>query len=273
MPVDLPGIPSLPKAVIALVLLFFATLIARFVNKTSEKYFYRVTRRLRIDETTYVLFQRLMVALIYLFTLSFIVYMFESLRDLSYAILAGAGFAGVIVGFAAQSTLSNVISGLIIGMTRPFRVGDWIDIRGDYGTIEDITLRHTVIKTWDNRRLIIPNSLISTEIINNWTIKDPQVIWKVKFRIAPETDIDRAREIIYEEVGRTAHVIRHHEMAVYVSGFGDFYLELLTVFWVRDRTVAWTTGHKVREKVIKRFKKEGIEIPALKFYKEERDQA
>jgi small-conductance mechanosensitive channel len=136
-------------------------------------------------------------------------------------------------------------------------------MENEYGTIEDITLRHTVIRTWQNKRLIIPNSRISEETIINWTIGDLTVLWKVDFGISYDSDIDLARSIILDEINKHPDVMHEEdrEANVRVTELGDFAVNLRATFWVSDRPTAWGTGAEIRESVKKRFDREGVEIP------------
>jgi len=176
---------------------------------------------------------------------------------------AGAGIAAIIIGFAAQRALSNVFSGISIAIFRPFRVGDVVEMGDEYGTIEDITLRHTVIRTWQNKMQIIPNSRISEETIINWTIGDLTVLWAVDFGISYDSDIDLARSIILDEIDKHQDVMHEDdkEAVVRVTELGDFAVNLRAAFWVSDRPTAWGTGAEIRESVKKRFDREGVEIP------------
>ncbi|MCD4768138.1 MAG: mechanosensitive ion channel family protein, partial [Methanosarcinales archaeon] len=187
---------------------------------------------------------------------------------------AGAGFAGIIIGFAAQSTLANIMSGISLAVFHPFRVGDIVTIHNEYGTISDLTLRHTVVVTWDNRRLIIPNSIISEEAIINWSIEDPTVIWPVNIGISYDSDIDLARSIMEAEARDHPNVMDHYEVSrihlevtegsevkVLLTELGDFAVNLRLMIWVRDRSLAYFTGCELMESIKKRFDVEGIEIP------------
>jgi len=136
-------------------------------------------------------------------------------------------------------------------------------MENEYGTIEDITLRHTAIRTWQNKRLIIPNSRISEETIINWTIGDLTVLWKVDFGISYDSDIDLARSIILDEINKHPDVMHEQdrEAKVRVTELGDFAVNLRALFWAPDRPTAWGTGAEIRESVKKRFDREGVEIP------------
>jgi small-conductance mechanosensitive channel len=192
-----------------------------------------------------------------------VISLIPGLPDLVLGLAAGAGIAAIVIGFAAQRALSNVFSGISIAIFRPFRVGDVVEMEKEYGTIEDITLRHTVIRTWQNKRLIIPNSRTSEETIINWTIGDLTVLWKVDFGISYDSDIDLARSIILDEINKHPDVMHEQdrEAKVRVTELGDFAVNLRALFWVRDRPTAWGTGAEIRESVKKRFDREGVEIP------------
>lgn len=265
------GIPL--SAAISTVIVIVATIvIAKFTNRLLKGHFKEFSRRLKVDETQYTFIRRLMVASICLFGIMTAVSMVPPLRSMSVTLLAGAGFAGIVIGLAAQSTLSNIVSGIALATFEPFRVGDYITIREDYGRVQDITLRHTVIKTWDNRHLILPNSIISDELIINWTIEDPTIKWSVDVGISYDADIDLARMIMLEEADSHPNVMgledmrRHHPdvtdvAVVKMTELGDFAANLRLTFWVRDRPTAWDVGCDLLESIKKRFDQAGIEIP------------
>jgi len=244
-----------------LIVLFATVLAARIVNKALARHFKRVSERLHVDETSYTVLRRLIVATIYvvggIIAISFV----PGFYNLLIGLAAGAGIAAIVLGFAAQSTLANFISGISLAIFRPFRVGDVVEIEGEYGTIEDITLHHTVIRTWQNKRLIIPNAKISEASIVNWSISDPTVLWFIDFGISYDSDIDLARRIIVDVVERHPSVLREREIKVFVTELGDFAVNLRALFWVKDRPSAWVAGAEIREAVKKRFDAAGIEIP------------
>ncbi len=256
------------------VVLVATLIISKIVDRLLKNQFKVISQKLKVDETIYRIFRHVTVALVYLLGIILIITRIPALQNLSLALFAGAGFAGIVVGLAAQTTLSNIISGLSLALFRPFRVGDKVNIRDEYGRITDITLRHTVVKTWDNRRLIIPNHIISDDAIINWSIEDPTVCWPVDIGISYDSNIDLARKIMIEVTKRHYNVmtypqIRKHddsmregeEVTVRLIELGDFSVNLRLYFWVEDRSIAYTTGCDIREAIKKRFDAEGIEIP------------
>jgi small-conductance mechanosensitive channel len=278
---------------------FLTLFVARTVNRLMESYLRNASTKLRIDTTSFRMFRHVIVATIYFLGIVIVIFSIPDLRTLSVALFTGAGVAGIIIGFAAQNTLSNIIAGLSLALFQPFRVGDRLDIMNEYGKVADINLRHTVIVTWDNRRLIIPNSIISNEAIINWTIDDPAVIWSIKVGIGYDSDIDLAKKIMIEEARKHPNVMPPQELkysvakpsfitietlknglfdspALYpvdpdfrergqvkvnLTELGDFSVQLSMNVWFKDRSVAYSSGCEIKEAIKKRFDKEGIEIP------------
>lgn len=274
-------------------------LVARTVNHIMESYFKKASSKLRMDITAFRMFRHITVAAIYFLGLIVIIFSIPDLRTLSVALFSGAGLAAIVIGFAAQSTLSNIIAGISLTLFQPFRVGDRLNIMNEYGKVADLNLRHTVIITWDNRRLIIPNSVISNEAIINWTIEDPAVIWPIDIGISYDSDINQARKIMIEEARKhplvmppqtleysivkpsflkpetianglmdlsVLHTVdpdfkERGEVKVQVTELGDFAVNLRLYVWFKDRSDAYSTGCELREAIKKRFDSEGIEIP------------
>jgi small conductance mechanosensitive channel len=211
------------------------------------------------DRTLNVLIRRLATASIYILGAILIVLQVPQLQKLATAVLAGAGIAGLAIGLAAKDPLANIASGISLAVFQPFRVGDYIDFKGDYGRIEDLTLRHVIIRTWDNKRIIVPNSLLSTEPIINWSIKEPEVYWTINFKIAYASDIDDARRIIEEEAENHPMVLKDREIAVLLDDPDDGSAQKLKLFInVPGRDIAYGVGCDIREAVEKRFELEGI---------------
>jgi small-conductance mechanosensitive channel len=197
---------------------------------------------------------------IYILGAALLVHTIPGLRRISYALFASAGFLGIVVGFAAQEAFSNIISGIFIAIFNPFRVGDKIEASAQYGTVEDITLRHTVIKTPDNERVIVPNTKIVNDNIKNYSIIDEKSRYRVDIPISYRDDIDRAKEIILEEAD--AHELtKKGESTVITKNLADSGVILELRLWSHDRADAWQAGTDLRETIKKRFDEEDITIP------------
>jgi small-conductance mechanosensitive channel len=233
---------------------------ARIVDRMLKSYIPKVTGKVEVevDETIQVMIRRLVSAAIYVLGLILIILQIPQLHSLATAMLAGAGIAGLAIGYAAKDSLSNFTAGIFIAIFQPFRVGDYVDFRGEFGQVEDLTLRHTVIRTWDNRRIIVPNNVMSTEPIVNWSIKEPEVAWTVDFDLAKASDIDRAREIILQEARSHPLVFKNREIKVLLTSSRYSEQNLKLFIHVPGREVAQGIGCEIREAVKKGFEREGI---------------
>jgi small-conductance mechanosensitive channel len=201
-----------------------------------------------------------------------VIYTIPTLRAVAITAFAGAGILVVILGLAAQSTFANIISGILIVISRPFRVGDLIKVGNNYnGFVDDITLRHTVILDFQNRRIIIPNSIMGNETILNSTIGDKKICEYVEMGISYDSNADLAMQIMREEAmkhpnyidNRSALDIANKEPSVIVRiiGFGDSSVNLRAYVWVEDAVKAFQLRYDIYKSIKDRFDKEGIEIP------------
>jgi small-conductance mechanosensitive channel len=214
--------------------------------------------QMKVDETMQLMMRRLVSATIYIIGLMLIIYQIPQLQSLVTAILAGASIAGLAIGFAAKDSLSNFTSSIFIALFQPIRVGDLVDFRGEYGQVEDLTLRHTVIRTTDNKRIIVPNSIISMEPIINWSIREPEIIWMVDFDLGKASDIDRAREIILKAAKSHPMVLKDKPINVLLLNSRYSELTLRLEVPVPGRNVAKVIGCDIREAVKKEFEAAGI---------------
>jgi small conductance mechanosensitive channel len=248
--------------IVIILIIIMTTTAVRIVDRMLINYIPRVVNKVdvKMDTTMQLMIRRLASATIYAFGLMLVVLQIPQLHNLATAMLAGASIAGLAIGFAAKDSLSNLTSGIFIAIFQPIRVGDSVDFRGDFGKVEDLTLRHTVIRTWDNRRIVVPNSIVSNEPIINWTIKSPEITWSVDFVIGQASNIDRARDIIMQETSRHNLVTEKHRIIVLLTDAKEAKYNLRLFVKVPSRSIAYKLGCEIREAVEKRFEKEGIAI-------------
>jgi small-conductance mechanosensitive channel len=234
--------------------------VARIADRMLVHYIPRAVAKvqMKIDDTMQLMIRRLFSATVYIIGLMLIIYQIPQLRSLVTAIVAGAGIAGLAIGYAAKDSLSNFTSSIFIAIFQPFRVGDSVDFRGEYGQIEDLTLRHTVIRTTDNRRVIVPNSIMSNEPIINWSIREPEINWIVDFDLEKASDLDRAREIITRVASAHPKVLKDRPMKVQLINSRYSELTLRLEVPVPGRNVAKDVGCEIREAVKKEFEAQGI---------------
>jgi small conductance mechanosensitive channel len=216
----------------------------------------------KIDKTVIHYIVRVKNLLIVILALIIYASLVPGLRALFGTMLAGAGITALVVGFAAKSTMANLISGLSLAIYRPFRIGDMVDIEGQYGTVEDITLRHTIVLTWQKKRLIIPNAKLDEMTLINYSIIDPRIICTVEMGVSYDTDIDLARRLILEEAFKCPHRdLKGDDPIVRIISHGDFSIGLRVYVWVPSVVEMWLARYWLYEHVKKRFDREGVEIP------------
>jgi small-conductance mechanosensitive channel len=246
-------------------------LFEKLVKKLLATTFEKSSRKMKVDRTNFALLRHSFTPLIYFIGIGTAIFFIPQLRTLSISLFAGAGVLAVVIGFAAQKTFSNVVSGIFIAVSKPFRVGDLITVSGRMGYVEDITLRHTVIRNFENKRIIIPNAVISEEIIENFNITDDKICKFVEFGISYDSDVDKAMEIMEEEAKkhplfldtRTDEEKKQRKPAVMVKvlGYGDSSVNLRAWVWAKDPKDAYRIGWDLNKSIKKRFDAGGIEIP------------
>ncbi|WP_299108816.1 mechanosensitive ion channel family protein [uncultured Tenacibaculum sp.] len=226
----------------------------------------------RYGKTSILFFRNSVKFFIGIFALIYIILTIPTLRSKATLIFSGAGIIAAIIGFAAQAALSNLIAGAFIVLFKPFRVGDYIKLdETRMGIVEDITLRHTVINNFENKRLIIPNSVISTDSVLNHTIEDSYILSFNNFKIGIKADIDLARKIIQEEAIKLPNVIDNrtteqvlenkNQVDVRVIDVHPDHIHMRAYVWLNEPFLEFKTKCSLKEAVHKRFLKEGVDLP------------
>ncbi|MBS3747353.1 MAG: mechanosensitive ion channel [Wenzhouxiangellaceae bacterium] len=173
--------------------------------------------------------------------------------------LAGLGVAGIVVGFALQDTLSNFASGWMILIYRPYDVDDHVIAGGVEGTVKRMNLVSTTIATFDNQRLVIPNSKIWGDVITNLTANRIRRL-TIPISIAYGEDLDRAEAILRDEISSHEGILRKPEPNVFVDAMEQSDILMVTHAWVRTADY-WTLLRSLTKRLKQRLDEEDIEIP------------
>jgi small conductance mechanosensitive channel len=178
----------------------------------------------------------------------------------SLATIAAA--ATLAIGLAMQDVIKNFVAGVFIYTDEPFRVGDWIEWGDHSGTVEDISLRVTRVRTFDNEMLTVPNSNLTSGVIKNPVAKD-KLRSQFMFGIGYDDDIDEATEIIVEEAESHDQILDDPSVSVRLTELGDSYVGLKSRFWIADpsRSDFVKTRSEYVQNVKERFDEAGIDIP------------
>jgi small conductance mechanosensitive channel len=248
---------------------FIGILLGTFVvgysfSKIFRRFILKSTVIMQNDPTNYQFLRHFLAAVIYIVGISLAIYSVPSMRTIANSMLAGAGILAVAVGFASQQTLSNIISGIFIVIFKPFRVNDRLKIRDTLnGIVEDITLRHTVIRDFENRRIIVPNTLMGNDRICNW----------LEIQLEHGTDINHAKDIL--EKAAVAHPLaldnRTDEEMDEGSPTVKVRIVQINLVGISIRAWIWTAnsakGFELKcdlyEIIYKKFNEEGISFSKL----------
>lgn len=245
-----------------LVFLVLAGLAARTLRLAVTNILKRDERHI-LDRTVVSFLTQLVQIGIFLVALIFYAHLIPALHHLGTALLAGAGIVSVVIGLAAQNTLGNVIAGISLLLYRPFEVGDQVQVSAptglEVGVVESLTLGYTVLKTYDNRRVVVPNSTMASQVTINLTTRDSRVVAVVPIGIGYNSDLNKARKILIE-IAQT-HPKVQAVVDCPVTQLGNSNVVLTLRVWCEDSVTALQVQYDVYELAKERFDREGIEIP------------
>lgn len=225
------------------------TLAHRRAQSESQETFESFLTRLTV-------LRRLARVVLYVLAIAAILAHVPWLRALSAGLWASAGIAGLVVGMAAKGTLGNAIAGVTLAFSQPFRVGDLVTIRSETGTVEDITLMYTFIRTGDNRRLVIPNDTLSSEVVYNHSIVDPRILSTVKFWVGYGADLERAMKSLAEVAASSPSLMpgaAPPDVAIGEAGQAAVRLDLSA--WAENQSKAWALQVDLRRRGLDALRK------------------
>ncbi len=188
------------------------------------------------------------------------------------SLLAGVGVMGLALSFAAKDTVANLISGVVIVIDRPFREGDWIQMGAMHAMVSKIRLRTTVLTTFDNETVVVPNQQMSQERIINFTIT-PNIRVKIPVGIAYREDTEQARKILLDLVSNDNRILKDPVPNVVVTALDASSVNLMLRFWIENPIDQYPFMFEYTEKAKKALDAAGIQIPFphLQLFVEETD--
>jgi small conductance mechanosensitive channel len=169
------------------------------------------------------------------------------------------GAAGLAVGLALQGSLSNFAAGVLIVLFRPYRVGDFVEAAGISGSVEKVQILTTVLKTGDNKQIIVPNGQIMDSIITNYSANDKRRVDMV-VGVSYGDDLDKVRSTIQELVAADERILAEPACTIAVSALADSSVNFVVRPWVNTADY-WNVMFDLTEAIKKRFDKEGISFP------------
>jgi small-conductance mechanosensitive channel len=239
------------------VLLVVVAILNSVVARTGERMVERLpTGDQPMLRTRVRLLRRVAVAVIIFVALMIVLLTDSRTADAAKAVLASSAVLGLVLGFAAKSTLANFVAGVMIAINQPVRLGDQVSVESAEGIVEDIGLSYTRLRTTDNRRILIPNEELANSIVTNNTIIDPTSLASVRVSVPVTADPARVRELLVEQAAaapgrmedRPGPVVSVAELgadgAIYSVGVwvASPAAERQTAAWLRERCVARLNG-------------------------------
>jgi small conductance mechanosensitive channel len=183
----------------------------------------------------------------------------KTLETQTTSFIAIFGAAGLAVGLALQGSLSNFASGVLIVLFRPYRVGDWIEAAGISGSVEQVQILTTILKTGDNKQIIVPNSQIMDSIITNYSANDTRRVDMV-VGVSYGDDLDQVRKTLKDILAVEDRILPEPAPTIAVSALADSSVNFVVRPWVKTSDY-WGVMFDLTEAIKKRFDKEGISFP------------
>ena len=241
------------------------------VNRVLDELINRTIRRKRKKNVTTLLMfiKRIKKLILYSLMVLLCLEQFDAFHKFSITVLSGLGIGSVVLGLAAQESMKNFFGSLALVIGDAYEVGDFIEcsMQGVSVTVEDITMRHTIIRTINNRRVIIPNCQMNSYIIENFNYKDNENVKLVDYSISYEADIDKAISILKDEMKKLYKpskkgINKDVEFPkVRVASWNDSSISLRAWVWGKDNSDVYDNMYKLNYVIKKRFDEENIEIP------------
>lgn len=224
------------------------------------------------DPTNLKFLRYVAVIMIYLIGVLFATLAFPSLQGIAKTALGGAGVIAIIAGVASQEALANLVGGVFIISFKPFKIGDVIEITSTMvGTVVDITLRHTVIRNFENKMIVIPNSIINKERLINYDLNDRRCCERIEIGISYDSDVMLAKTILRQEceihplaIDNRSKLDIHNgkpRVRTALTRFNDSSVTIRAWVWTANFSDAFDLRCDVLESVKLRFEEEGIELP------------
>jgi len=231
-------------------------IVGRLVIGVVARIVRRLMTKANVDETL----TKFLVSLTRILLMTFVIIAaLSALGVQTTSFVAIIGAAGLAIGFALQGSLANFAAGVMLIIFRPFKSGDYIEAGGTSGVVEEISIFNTILKTLDNRRVIVPNGKITGDNITNYSALEIRRVDLV-FGIGYGDDLKRAKDILVQIVSGDDRILRDPAPTVAVSELGDSSVNFVVRPWVKTVDY-WSVYFDLTERVKTTFDEKGISIP------------
>lgn len=230
-------------------------ILVQFVNAMAEL----ILQRHRLDVadnrtargiyTQVTVLKKIAVGVIALFAIASMLMVFQPVRQLGTAMIASAGVAGIVIGFAAQKSLGTLLAGFQIAMTQPIRIDDVVIVEGEWGKIEEITLTYVVVRIWDLRRLVVPITYFIEKPFQNWTRTSADILGTVFLQVDYAVPVGAVRDELTKILQASPNWDRKVNV-LQVTDAKERTLELRALASSSDASKSWDLRCEMREKLV-----------------------
>ena len=244
------------RVIVSFVILVSAYIVVRFVRRLLRELFESSSA---VTRHQHEVAHRL--AQVVLWTTALVVILSVWTDDLG-GLLVGAGFLGIVLGMAARQTLGSMIAGFVLMFSRPFEVGDWIEIDEREGIVTDISIVNTRIQTFDGEYVVVPNDVVGSSLVTNRS-KHGRLRVEIEVGVDYEADVERARELALEAIDDVPEAQAVPEPGVVTKSFDDSAVVLGVRFWVDEPTASTCTRARTTAigAIKDAFDEHGVKIP------------
>ena len=245
---------------------FAAIILAWLLTRLNRRIFLRVQRRAKLQLS---FFQHITSILIFLSVILLTLSAFNGVSSVWKTLLGGTAIISAVLAFVAQDVIKDILAGLMISLHHPFDLGNRIELEdGTAGIVEEMTMRHVVIKEIDSVRKVIPNSRINTMRLTNFSYKSAQRSANFRFSVGYETDIELAKQVVFDAVEESPYTVPEKKpdgsqtyRPVYFIAFADSALILSVTVYYEATTLTEVLKNDVNTRVRAALRKHNIEIP------------
>jgi small-conductance mechanosensitive channel len=243
------------KIIEILLTIVFAVILIQVIKILEDNFYHRYdfnkedNLRERKIRTQLQFVRKIIISLIILITAGLVLLSFESMRKLGAGLLTGVGIGGIIIGFAAQKSLGNLLAGFQIAFTQPIRIDDVLVVEGEWGRVEEITLTYVVVKIWDQRRLILPINYFIEKPFQNWTRVSSELTGAVSIFLDYTAPLDKLKLELARLLERS-ELWDRRVMVLQVTEAGENNIEIRALLSGRNSSDVFDLRCYVREGLI-----------------------
>lgn len=240
------------RLIAAIAIFYIGRIVARFVTNGIRK----IMKSQEVDK----ILESFVSNLVYWALMAFVIIAaISQIGVQTTSLIAIMGAAGLAVGLALQGSLANFAAGVLIVLFRPYRVGDYVEAAGVAGSVVQVQILTTILKTADNKQIVVPNGQIMSSIITNYSANETRRVDLV-IGISYDDDIDKARDTVQELIDADHRILKDPTCLVAVAELADSSVNIAVRPWVKT-TDYWSVYFDLTEAIKKRFDKEGISFP------------